>query len=222
MAFDLGTLIRAAALGGSAYQQSRRDEEDRTRQQQREDDETARRKKDDERQATKDEQDAAEAILRQEALRIANKRNQTPPPVPPRYRANVEGVTYEGDDIGEIIGTAGKIRANTPPDSPSPQRPKTPAEIEEEELRLRILRANASGAERDNEIEVAQPTADARLGAGVLTGTVGGARPDPNDPMRDLDMRAIIERNALIQHLIHNEGLTPQEAEREARRRLGS
>ena len=31
MAFDLGTLIRAAALGGGAYQQAQRDQEDRTR-----------------------------------------------------------------------------------------------------------------------------------------------------------------------------------------------
>ena len=37
MAFDLGTLIRAAALGGNVYQQTVRDNEDRTRQQRQED-----------------------------------------------------------------------------------------------------------------------------------------------------------------------------------------
>ena len=222
MAFDIGTLIRAAAMGGGAYQQAQRDQEDRTRQQRHENEQRDRQLKADARAVAQEERDAITEALRQEGLRLDNKRLQTPPPVPPRFRANVEGVTYEGDDIAEILKTGAGIRANTPPERPRSEAPRTPAEIEEEELRLRILRANASGAERDSDIEESQPTAEARLAAGVLTGLTGATRPDPDDPMKDLDMRAIIDRNADLQSLIHDYGLTPQQAESELRRREAS
>ena len=220
MAFDLGTLIRAAALGGGAYQQAQRDQEDRTRQQQQEDAETERRKAADARAAAAEQRDKDEWILRQEGIRLDNeRRRQTPAPeIPKPYRMNFRGVTNDYGSMDELLKDQARLAASMP-DPDAPRDTRLPHEIEMDELRRRELEARASGAERDNEVEAA-PQRDNTIEEAVrLRGSLGDMFLDPADGAA---MSEVIRRNALIRSLINDSGLTTAEAEREARRRLGS
>ena len=228
MAFDLGTLIRAAALGGSAYKQAERDTEDRARAQRREDEQEAR-------QRAQDERDAAEAILRQKALRIANERNSRPPEIPPAFTGTVNGIDLRGKSLEDIIQQAAKIRANMPdPDRRTDDR--LPHEIELDDLRRREAELRLSGAER----EAAEPSeaearrtaqaADARAALAVTPEetTIGwpnlpgrwdnrpGERtPDAQRTLADLEARNRIRLELVVQ------GMDPKDIEAEVERRMG-
>ncbi len=214
MAFDLGTLIRSAALGAGAYQQAQRQEQDRTRQQQMEDEERARRKAADARDIARDERDEQEWLIRQEGLKLGLERSRTTPPEIPRpYRATYNGAAGEFETPEEAAKFVMQMRGLLPdPDE------RTPADIEMDELRRRELAARVAGAERENEVETAPQAANTIEEAIRLQGSLSGQMLDPGD---EAAQRRLIQRNALIRSLIHDEGLTQAEAVREARRRLG-
>ena len=214
MAFDLGTLIRAAAMGGTAYQRAQRDQEDRTRQQRQEDAETERRKKADARAAAQEERDAITEALRQDALRQDIK-NYRPPAIPKPYRGTVNGATGEFGTSKELAEFMAEMNALP---NPATRDTRRPDEVEMDALRRRELEARLAGAERDNMVETA-PQSDPTIEQAIrLQGSLSGQNIDPAD---DADMNRMIQRNALIRSLINDHGLTREEAEREARRRLG-
>ena len=211
MAFDLGTLIRAAAMSGTAYQQAQRDQEDRTRQQRAQDVAAERQRKADERAAAQEERDAITEALRQDALRQDIK-NYRPPAVPPKYRASVNGISGDFMTPEEAMAFGADVRANTPPE------PGAGDSAAERAARLRLLEAQAARAERDNVVETAPQGGGTIEEAIRLQGALSGQQLDPSD---EADMNRMIQRNALIRSLINDQGLTREEAEREARRRLG-
>ena len=222
MAFDLGTLIRAAAMGGTAYQQAQRDQEDRTRQQKEHDRQVKRQKAADARAAKQEERESLESVIRLKALQEGRARSNRELVNP--FRLNFRGVQRDYNSMEELLADQARLASSIPdpnerdgpPDAPTTRNGPNGGLIEWDPALRSWRPSTVQGGGDMGEVLRASGASGTSM-SGRLTNTMNEGL---NDEVQAYDNMRRAERNEILRDLIVA-GMPPEEAEVEATRRLG-
>lgn len=201
MGIDVRTLLRGASQAGSAYLAGRRDREAAEREEMLADQERATAKGRDAENTRRYEQSRQDDLKRdaaESARQLMNDRREADD----RARELARQTAADGRAAAEEARRVEAARRD--------------AEAHEQDLRYARARADEAELEGRGRSFESAPAIAAE--AANMSQTVGDTILDPADMQSTMMM---IQRNALIRQLINELGMTPEQAEAEATRRMG-